>query len=205
MHVSEGVLSGPVLVSGAILAAAGTAVGLRKLDNDQIARTGLLTGVFFVVSLIHIPLGASSIHLILNGLVGLLLGWVAFPSILVALALQAVFFQYGGITTLGINTVIMALPAVLCRLAFGRFLSWRTPVAMAAAFASGALSVLLGALLVGLALTSTEKGFWQVSAILVAAYVPLMIVEGIVTAACVSFLKRVLPVLIPHYSARGVQ
>ena len=37
MHISEGILSGPVLISGAALAAAGTAVGLKKLDYDRIA------------------------------------------------------------------------------------------------------------------------------------------------------------------------
>jgi hypothetical protein len=101
MHISEGVLSGPVLLSGAALAAAGTAIGLKKLDYDQIAKAGMLSGAFFVASLVHVPLGPMSVHLIMNGLVGLLLGWAAFPAILVALALQAVFFQFGGITALG--------------------------------------------------------------------------------------------------------
>lgn len=44
----------------------------------------------------------------MNGIIGLLPGWGAFPVILVALLLQGVFFQYGGITTLGVNTVVMA-------------------------------------------------------------------------------------------------
>ena len=46
-------------------------------------------------------------HLILNGLLGMLLGWAAFPSIFVALMLQAILFQYGGITVLGVNTFNM--------------------------------------------------------------------------------------------------
>ena len=94
MHISEGVLSGPVLLSGAALAAAGTAVGLRKLDYDRIAQAGVLSAAFFVASLIHVPIGPSSVHLLLNGIVGLLLGWGAFPAILVALVLQALFFQF---------------------------------------------------------------------------------------------------------------
>jgi cobalt/nickel transport system permease protein len=114
MHISEGVLSGPVLISGGALAAAGTAIGLKKLDYDRIAQAGILSAAFFVASLIHVPIGPSNAHLILNGLVGLLLGWAAFPAILVALVLQAMLFQFGGITGLGVNTIIMALPAVLC-------------------------------------------------------------------------------------------
>jgi cobalt/nickel transport system permease protein len=120
MHISEGVLSAPVLISGAGLAAVGTGIGLKKLDFEKIAEAAMLSAVFFVASLVHVPIGPSNAHLILNGLLGLLLGWGVFPAILVALVLQAVFFQFGGITTLGVNTVIMALPAVFCFLIFGR-------------------------------------------------------------------------------------
>ena len=77
MHISEGVLSGPVLISGGALAAAGTAIGLKNLDYDRIARAGMLSAAFFVASLIHVPVGPANAHLILNGLVGLLLGWAA--------------------------------------------------------------------------------------------------------------------------------
>ena len=108
MHISEGVLSGPVLISGGALAAAGTAIGLKKLDYDRIAQAAILSAAFFVASLIHVPIGPANAHLILNGLVGLLLGWAAFPAILVALVLQAMLFQFGGITALGVNTMIMA-------------------------------------------------------------------------------------------------
>ena len=62
MHISEGVLSGPVLISGAALAAAGTAIGLKKLDYDEIAKAGMLSAAFFVASLIHIPIGPANAH-----------------------------------------------------------------------------------------------------------------------------------------------
>jgi cobalt/nickel transport system permease protein len=197
MHISEGVLSGPVLISGAALAVAGTAVGLKKLDYDQIAKTGMLSGAFFVASLVHVPLGPASVHLIMNGIVGLLLGWTAFPAILVALALQAVFFQFGGITTLGVNTVIMALPAVLCCLAFSPLLNRKPAIALAAAFSAGFFSVLLGGIIVGLALMFTEESFWKIAAMVLAAHLPVMIIEGIVTALCVAFLKKVQPAMLP--------
>ena len=198
MHISEGVLSAPVLVSGMALAAAGTAIGLKKLDYDRIAKAGMLSAAFFVASLIHVPVGPSNVHLILNGIVGLLLGWAAFPAILVALILQAVLFQFGGITTLGVNTVIMALPAVLCYMAFSPLLQKRKPVAMMAAFACGFFSVFLGAVMVGLGLIFTEENLFKVSAIVVGAYLPVMIIEGIVTALCVAFLKKVQPELLPQ-------
>ena len=193
MHISEGVLSGPVLLSGAALAAVGTSIGLKKLDYDRIAKAGMLSAAFFVASLIHIPIGPSNAHLILNGLVGLLLGWAAFPAILVALALQGAFFQFGGITTLGVNTVIMALPAVFCYLIFGRLVQKSSRIAAVAAFVCGFLSVLLSGLFVGLSLIFTEENFLAVCGIIIAAHVPVMIIEGIITAICVAFLRKVQP------------
>jgi cobalt/nickel transport system permease protein len=193
MHISEGVLSGSVLFAGAALAAVGTGIGLKKLDYDQIAKAGMLSAAFFVASLVHVPIGPSNAHLILNGLVGLLLGWGAFPAILVALVLQAVFFQFGGITTLGVNTVVMALPATLCYLIFARFVRQNSRTAVIAAFACGFLSVLLSGLFVALSLIFTDENFLEVSGVIIAAHVPVMIIEGIVTAVCVTFLRKVKP------------
>ncbi len=200
MHISEGVLSGPILISGGVLAAAGTAIGLKKLDYDRIARAGILSAAFFVASLIHVPIGPSNAHLILNGLVGLLLGWAAFPAILVALVLQAMLFQFGGITALGVNTIIMALPAVLCYFVCSPFLHKKNPLALSAAFVCGFLSVLLSALILGLALVFTEENFFEVSAIVIGAHIPVMIIEGLVTAMCVAFLKKVQPAMLPGFS-----
>ena len=199
MHISEGVLSGPVLISGGALAAAGTAIGLKNLDYDRIAQVGMLSAAFFVASLIHVPVGPANAHLILNGLVGLLLGWAAFPAILVALVLQAMLFQFGGITALGVNTMIMAFPAVLGYIVCSPFLHKKSALALPAAFACGFLSVLLSALVLGLALVFTEENFFEVSAIVIVAHIPVMIIEGIVTALCVAFLKKVQPTMLPGF------
>ena len=199
MHISEGILSGPVMISGAALAAVGTAIGLKKLDYAQIAKAGMLSAAFFVASLIHIPIGPANAHLVLSGLVGILLGWAAFPAILVALVLQGVFFQFGGITTLGVNTIIMALPAVICYLIFGRWVLNSSRSAAISAFACGFLAVLISGILVGLSLIFTEENFIEVSGIIVAAHIPVMIIEGIITAVCVGFLRKVRPEMLPDY------
>ena len=114
MHISEGVLSPPVLLTGAALTAVGVAVGLKKMDSEKVELVGVLSSAFFVASLIHVPVGPSAVLLVLNGLLGLLLGWTAFPAILVGLALQALLFQFNGLTTFGINTFNMAMPVVCC-------------------------------------------------------------------------------------------
>lgn len=196
MHIAEGILSLPVLATGAAMAAAGTGIGLKKMDADRVPKTGILAAAFFVASLIHVPLGPSNVHLILNGIVGLLLGWSAFPAILVALVLQAFFFQYGGITTLGVNTVLMALPAVICSYAFYPLLGKSRPVALAAAFACGMASVLLSGILMGVFLVFTGEHFMEVSVLVLGAHVPIMIIEGLITMFCIGFLKKVQPALI---------
>lgn len=198
MHLSEGILSGPALISGATLAAAGTVVGLKQLDYDRIAQTGMLSAAFFVASLIHVPLGPSSVHLILNGIVGLMLGWCAFPAILTALALQALFFQFGGITTLGVNTLIMAGPAVACYYLFSPFIHKSGVLSTAGAFACGFCAVLLSALVMGGALVFSNETFLEVTLLIIASHLPVMVIEGVVTAFSVLFLKKVKPSLIPN-------
>ena len=47
MHISEGVLSGPVLATGAIFALAGTGLGLKKIDYDRIVHVAILASAFF--------------------------------------------------------------------------------------------------------------------------------------------------------------
>ena len=193
MHISEGVLSAPVLVSGAALAAAGTAVGLKKLDYDKIANVGMLSAAFFVAALIHVPVGLASVHLVFNGIVGILLGWAAIPAILVALILQAVLFQFGGITTLGVNTIIMALPAVVCHYLFGRI----PGKPMLPGFICGFLAVLLSALLLGATLILTGETFKTIAQLVVLANTPVMVIEGIVTGFCIGFLQKVRPEILP--------
>lgn len=199
MHISEGVLSGPVLLTGAAVALIGTAIGLKKLDLDRVPQAGILAAAFFVASLIHVPVGPASVHLILNGIVGLLLGWAAFPAILTALLLEAMMFQYGGITTLGFNTVVMALPAVLCYFLFGTLVQKEPRFSVPAAFVCGAGSVFLGAVLVGAGLMFTEGSFLEVAGLVVTAHIPVMIIEGVLTVFCVAFLRKVKPELLPGH------
>lgn len=196
MHISEGVLSPAVLSLGAIASVAGVALGLRRLEAERLITVALLGAAFFVGSLVHVPIGPASAHLILNGLLGAILGWAAFPAILVALTLQAVLFQYGGIMVLGVNTLTMALPAVLCFYLWRPLLlrtgTWRT----VAAFCCGAFSVAGSALLTACALAFSEQGFLGAAQMLVLAHVPIMLVEGLITALVVGFLAKVRPELL---------
>ena len=193
MHISEGVLSPVVLAASAALAAVGTAIGLKKMDYEAIPRVAILSAAFFVAALIHIPAGPVSLHLVLNGLMGLLLGWAAVPAILTALFLQALLFQFGGLTVLGVNTVIMALPAVICFYLYRPLLRRPGLVASVGAFACGFSAILLSALLVAAALISTGQAFLQIAELAVLAHIPVMLIEGMITLFILLFLNKVRP------------
>ena len=198
MHISEGVLSPAILTGGAALTAIGVGTGLKSIDYEEIPYMGILTAGFFVASIIHLPIGPASVHLILNGMLGLILGWKAFPAILVGLALQALLFQFGGITTLGINTFNMALPAVICYYLFGWGVKKRSSrlTFIITAFAAGCCAVLFAGILVGFSLYLNGEAFLPAAKLLVAAHLPVMLIEGILTAICALFLRKVRPELL---------
>ena len=69
-HIPDGILAAPVLIGGAVLAAGGVALALRQIDDRAIIRTAILSATFFAGSLISVPVGPSSVHLLLSGLMG---------------------------------------------------------------------------------------------------------------------------------------
>ncbi len=197
MHISEGVLSAPVLVTGVILTIGGVSLGLKKMDYEKIPEVAVLTSAFFVASLIHVPIGPSSAHLVLNGLIGLLLGWPAFSAILVGLSLQALLFQFGGITSLGVNTFNMAFPAIVSFYFFRIFnRRYNRYVLVSSGFLCGVVGILGSALLVALSLVATGEAFLTAAKLIVIAHLPVMIIEGVITATAVVSLNKVRPELL---------
>ncbi len=210
MHIPDGILPAAVCVAGYATAGALTWQALRKIQAQEepeaeVPKAALLTATFFVASWVHIPVPPTSVHLVLNGLLGVVLGWYAVPAILIGLFFQAVMFQHGGLTTLGVNTTLMALPALI---AFGLFqLRHRLRLEGRAwlggfAFVGGALGLGLAALiafaLLILTIPGTLDAATEQTAItgLTLAHLPLMILEGTFTALVVLFLARVKPELI---------
>jgi cobalt/nickel transport system permease protein len=197
MHISEGVLAAPLLISGAAGAVAGCGIGLKKMDIEKTPKVAIMSSVFFVASFIHIPIGPTSVHLIFIGLIGIVLGWAAFPALLVALLLQVILFQFGGITTLGVNTLVMALPAVMCFYVFSNAVRGKSHMrALITAFLAGVVGILVAGLLVAFCLIFTGEQFFTVARVFMITHAPLMIVEGVLTALIVGFLRRVKPDLL---------
>ncbi len=193
-HIPDGILSLPVLAGGWLLTAAGVALALRKLDEKTIPRAALLSAVFFAGSLAAVPVGPSSVHLLFSGLMGLMLGVLTIPAVLLALILQAALFGFGGLTTLGINTVNIAFPGVILGALFLPFVRSASPVR------AGILAALCGALCVaatggGVAasLILSSSDYAPSAKIVLATYIPLIIAEAVITGFAVTFLKRARP------------
>jgi cobalt/nickel transport system permease protein len=184
------------LGGGYALTAAATYISLRKIDYSRLTTTAVLASVFFVASLVHVPLGPGSVHLILNGLLGIFLGWAVFPALLVALLLQAVLFRFGGMAVLGVNTFDMAFPALLCHYAFRSMLRRTNGFRTVGAFCCGSLSVAGAALCTALALGLTDEGFLTSAKILLLAHTPVMALEGLIAALAVSFIAKSRPELL---------
>ena len=196
MHIVDGALSAPVVIGGTIAALGGIAMGLRALPLERIPAAGVLSASFFVASLVHVPVGPSSVHLILNGLAGLVLGWAAFPALFVGLLLQAVFFGFGGLTVLGVNTLNIALPAVLAGLLFGRLAASGTPLAGAVwAGIGGAFAIAATTVMVGISLRLSGDAFIPAAKLVFVTHLPVMAIEGLLTGFAVLLARRVKPEL----------
>ncbi|MEY3220263.1 MAG: cobalt transporter CbiM [Pseudomonadota bacterium] len=195
MHIADGIISIPILIVSSVITVIGINIGLKQLEPSKIPLAAMLAAVFFLAGLIHLPIGFGSVHLVMNGLCGILLGWAAFPIMLVVLLLQVMLFGFGGITTLGLNTLIMALPALPLYYLLGKDL-WRLD--KRAIFWRGCLAGILGILLGSFLMSGSfyltdQKAFQEMSGLILLAHLPVMLVESIITGTMLVFLYRVEP------------
>lgn len=214
MHIPDGILAPEIAVGGYLVTGALTAIALRKINQEpdpeaNIPKAALLTAAFFVASWIHIPVPPTSVHLILNGLLGVVLGWYAMPALLVGLFLQAVMFQHGGLTTLGVNAAMMGIPALLAYQIFQlrRFVKAKNPIyTNIFAFLGGSLGLGLAALIAFTLLITGIPTYIDVGAertaiaALTLAHVPVALIEGVFTALIISFLLRVRPDMVESHA-----
>jgi len=207
MHIPEGILPVPVTAAGYAFTAAATWYSIHKINQKEnprqdVPKASLLTAAFFVASWIHIPIPPASVHLVLNGLLGTILGYFSFPAILIGLFFQAVMFQHGGLTTLGVNAVVMGVPAIIAHYIFrlrklGSHESRKKTAVFG--FLSGAIAIAISVALFVVILVTNIPADMDVATertaiyTLAIAHLPLMAIEGIITAMLTVFLQRVRP------------
>lgn len=191
MHISDGVLSGTICIGSSVVAATLVAYSLKKTRNEDIPSISVMTAAFFVASLIHIKIGPTSGHLLLNGLVGIILGISSFPAILVALLLHTIMFQHGGMTTLGVNSLVTAIPAVISYIIFKsqKYIKSKNRLIKSTfSFISGSTSVILTALLTSFFLYAAGSEFYETAKVILIIHAPISVIEGFITL----FVKKIL-------------
>jgi cobalt/nickel transport system permease protein len=115
MHIPDGYLSPSTCATLYLFAASGWYAALRRIKRLLATRTIPLISVFaafsFVVMMFNVPLpGGTTGHAVGVGVAAIVLGPAgSILAISLALAIQALFFGDGGITTLGANCCNMAI------------------------------------------------------------------------------------------------
>lgn len=119
MHVPDGFLDTPTLVSTAVIASVGLGLALRQVRRHLPARRvpliGLAAAFVFAAQMLNFPVAAgTSGHLIGAALASVLLGpAAAIVAMSAVLLLQSLMFADGGITALGANLLNLAILAPL--------------------------------------------------------------------------------------------
>ena len=207
MHMADALMS--PAVGGTMWAAtagltAYSAKKLRKdLDEHKVPLMGVLGAFIFAAKMINftIPATGSSGHLAGGMILAILLGpYAAFITMASVLTIQALFFADGGLLALGCNIInlgffpcFIAYPLIYQKIVGARPTRGRI---LLGALAAAILALQLGALGVVL-----ETLFSGVAALPFSTFVLLMlpihlaigIVEGLVTAAVVSFVWQAHP------------
>ena len=219
MHIPDGFIPPQLCIVGYGLSGLVTWHCLRQVQKHpdpaaQMPKASLLAAAFFVATSIQIPLPPMSLHLVLSGLLGAVLGYYAFLSILIGLFFQALFLGHGGLSTLGINSLIIGIPALI---GYGIFhLRHWLPRSLTPAvrygiggFLAGSIGMILAVtIFISLLIFAIPVGFdaaTERTALLTLgiAHGPLIIVEGIFTALLVTFLQRTKPELLTGLMAES--
>ena len=193
MHISDGVLPTAVTLGCYAASAVICTWSVKRTRSEDLPIVAVMTAAVFVASLVHLPFGPTSVHLLIPGLVGALLGPSAFLAIALGLALQCLLFQFGGLTALGANLLMMGLPALLAGLVFYHFKGQtRTRRIWVGALCGGGATI-FSATLLALLLATGGEDFYGVAKLALGAHIPVVLIESGVSAMVVSFLLKVKP------------
>lgn len=210
MHMADALLSPAVGGTMYAAAAAAAAYSIRKvkaeLDGKKIPLMGVMGAFIFAAQMINfsIPGTGSSGHLGGGLLLAILLGpYAGFLAMASVLLIQALFFADGGLLAYGANvfnlgffTCFLAYPLIYKRIVAQGHSAGRVAAAsMIAAIVGlqlGAFGVVLETLFSG----KTELPFGAFVLLMQPIHLAIGIVEGLVTAAVVSFVWKARPELL---------
>jgi cobalt/nickel transport system permease protein len=154
IHIPDGVLPWWLIGLGWLLAAAGVAFAARQIRRQQLQRRVPLVGAVAALMLVGMSSEILPIayHVNLTVVAGILLGpWLSIVTALVVNVFLG-FVGHGGVTVIGLNTVVIAVEMVLGWMLFGllRRLLGRERAPWAAGLATIGSLALSASLLVGI-------------------------------------------------------
>jgi len=210
MHMADALLS--PAVGGTMWAAAAAAIGycsrkIRKTGDDGLVPLmGVLGAFVFTAQMINfaIPATGASGHLGGGLLLAVLLGpHAAFLVIASVLTIQALFFADGGLLALGANIVNLGLfPCFIAYPFIYKPLASQSPSPVRIMFASLAAAVVglqMGASGVVLQTVASDISALPLSSfalLMLPIHLAIGLVEGLVTAAVVNFVRQADPSLL---------
>jgi len=198
MHISDGILSAKICAAGYAGAALVTGYALKKIKNGDIPRVSVISAVFFISSLLHFRVGPSSVHLLLLGIVGILLGPLSPLVFFTGLFFQFMMFSHGGITTLGINTVIFSIPSLLIY-SGNKTIFKKTTHTVIRSVTSGVLTatgIFFAAFCILLIIYFSAKQFIGIAFLFSASHAVLAVFEGAITGLVINRILKVKPELL---------
>jgi len=209
MHVPDGFLGGEAIALGAVVAAGGLALCVRRAAAEQRERdlpvAGLAAAFFLVGDAPLFPVGMGTQGHLLGGVlaVAVLGPWLGAMTIAVVTAIQALALGDGGISAYGLNAVNLALVPALVGYPLVLGLRRLLPpgpraLAVACGVAAWVCVVLAAVLFVGeFALgAAVDIELRTLAATTIGTYVVVGLVEAIVTALIVRALIGVRPDLV---------
>jgi len=208
MHVPDHVIDPATSIATAVVAGAALTHAVRRVRADatreQVALTAVASGFVLAAQMVNYPVApGTSGHLVGAALAAALVGpWLGALAVTAVLLVQAVLFADGGITALGVNTLLMAGVGTLVGWSVQRLVARaaaRVPdtgrVALAAA--AGALASVPAAALAFVALYAlggtADLGLGAVTAAMLGVHAAIGLGEALVTGAVVAAVAALAP------------
>ena len=229
MHMADALLSPAVAVTMYAASAAAAGVSLVQLRREELAAPetakkklptmAVMSALVFAGQMINytIPGTGSSGHLCGGMLLSAMLGpWAGFLSMIVILAIQALFFADGGLLALGANVWNMAFygcfvgyfliyrPLMRGNLSAGKArlrLTLASVLGCVVTLQLGAFSVVLETTLSGI--TALPLGAFAV--LMQPIHLAIGLVEGLITAAVLLFVYQTRPELLQDAAGSGAK
>ncbi|MEV4709780.1 energy-coupling factor ABC transporter permease [Micromonospora sp. NPDC049374] len=219
MHISNGIINGPVAAVFAVIALAAMAYcvmrGRQDLDDRLAPMAGLVAAFIFAVQMLNFPIFSAGVsgHLLGGALAAMLVGpWVGALCVAVVLVVQALVFGDGGVAMLGLNITNMAVIGIAVAyllIALLLRLLPRTPAGLAVtAFVSALVSVVVAAM--GFVLQyqlggTTDLGgnLAGLAGTMAVSHLFIGVGEGLITATTVVTVAKVRPDLV--YALRALK